>query len=102
MRLQSFDELYKKSAEAKRRLLETDLLLVSVSIDITRRRYQRGNGRDGDQSKAHAQKAIYTVRHFTQTADYLDPAERALLASKCDELEGAVAALCRRRATKLP
>jgi hypothetical protein len=76
----------------KRYFLEAELSLVSTLIDIARGRYQRGNRRDGDRSKAHAEKAIETTRYFIQS-NYLSPALKALFERRCDELEQAVAAL---------
>ena len=76
----------------KRYFLETELSLVFTLIDIARACYQGGNRRDGDRSKAHAEKAIETTRHFIQT-NHLSPAQKALFERRCDELEQAVAAL---------
>ena len=89
---QRLAEVRQANSLTKRHFLETELSLVSTLIDLARRRYKSGNGRDGDESKVRAREAIETVRRFIGTAD-LNPAGSALFARRCNELERAVTAL---------
>ena len=92
-------EIRQQSAEVKRHFLETELSLVSTLIELARERYQSGNRRDGDQSKAHAREAIATVRRFSETAEF-SPLQTAVFARTCNELERAIAALTDTRPRK--
>jgi len=99
MRLKSFEEIRQDNGEAKRRFLKTELSLVSTFIDLARGRYQRGNRRDGDESKTSAREAIAAVRRFIGTAE-LSPAVTALFARRCDELERAIATVTDRHQSR--
>ena len=63
-----------------------------VALRLAWGSFQRGDRRDGGQSKAHAREAIGTVRRFVGAAD-LSRVVTASFASRCDELKGVVAAL---------
>jgi hypothetical protein len=76
-----------RSSTAEEHSVELDFLVIAALIQISRRRYDKGDRRGGERASGRAAKALEVVRAFISTADQLSLVSKQSLSRRCDELE---------------